>query len=267
MSLRTDQLRLCKAANEHELTSPAASPLASPPPTFHHVQLVLLPLNSSRWKVRALTTSPRIRLTLSCLHSLFRHHRQGLRPVRVRHLGQPVHRPHEEQRGQAEGHWKAPRHGLYVVPTLRARTPSRACATTSGAQARALTRPPHSTDSGEPGDTLNFAEYVERNLRLYQIRCVFPRVASCCPHAPELTPRVPQQPPSPPPLLCRFVDASPARQLAPFAKAVLGQPPSRRLRPNQRPGGALLDRLPGHPRHRPLRRTRIRRLLRPQYDG
>jgi hypothetical protein len=25
-------------------------------------------------------------------------------------------------------------------------------------------------DSGEPGDTVQFAEYVERNLRLYQIR-------------------------------------------------------------------------------------------------
>jgi hypothetical protein len=27
-------------------------------------------------------------------------------------------------------------------------------------------------DSGEPGDTVQFAEYVERNLRLYQIRWV-----------------------------------------------------------------------------------------------
>lgn len=30
----------------------------------------------------------------------------------------------------------------------------------------------HFTDSGEPGDTVQFAEYVERNLRLYQIRSV-----------------------------------------------------------------------------------------------
>ncbi|EIM87611.1 20S proteasome subunit [Stereum hirsutum FP-91666 SS1] len=28
--------------------------------------------------------------------------------------------------------------------------------------------------SGEPGDTVHFAEYVERNLRLYQIRNVYP---------------------------------------------------------------------------------------------
>lgn len=43
------------------------------------------------------------------------------------------------------------------------------------------------TDTGEPGDTVQFAEYVERNLRLYQIRFVFPFppfslcLASCSP--------------------------------------------------------------------------------------
>jgi len=28
--------------------------------------------------------------------------------------------------------------------------------------------------SGEPGDTIQFAEYVERNIRLYQIRNIYP---------------------------------------------------------------------------------------------
>ncbi|KDQ49267.1 hypothetical protein JAAARDRAFT_63787 [Jaapia argillacea MUCL 33604] len=28
--------------------------------------------------------------------------------------------------------------------------------------------------SGEPGDTVNFAEYIERNIRLYQIRNLYP---------------------------------------------------------------------------------------------
>ncbi|EKM78884.1 hypothetical protein AGABI1DRAFT_114444 [Agaricus bisporus var. burnettii JB137-S8] len=30
------------------------------------------------------------------------------------------------------------------------------------------------TYSGEPGDTVQFAEYIERNLRLYQIRNIYP---------------------------------------------------------------------------------------------
>lgn len=41
------------------------------------------------------------------------------------------------------------------------------------------------TDSGEPGDTVQFAEYVERNLRLYQIRSVCPEISLMFPHADD----------------------------------------------------------------------------------
>lgn len=88
-------------------------------------------------------------------------HWKGLRPARCRYDCSALYHQSQDGRGQDQGAQLSPAYGVL----WRARYVNKRWSPVESAD--------FTTSGGRAGDTVQFAEYIERNIRLYQIRNIY----------------------------------------------------------------------------------------------